>query len=258
MTAKDFQFYFDGGGEQADPTAFGMIPEAGAKAYAQQQIQDGLFSQAAETGAAAESPGLFSGIKAGGAASIPGVAAALYGGYQGNKFLKGKRLDPFAKVALAMPTAGLSLFSDKLQDMFGFGPKTTVETDKWSTLLEDPEIAKLVGPQAAQQLSTDVTEAPIRADLPGGFVGVDPRNGQFVNNAFNITRDEKYLKPEDLLLYQDLVTTIDPKKYFGTTPENRLALAQSALDSGVDEHHGTIDLRNKDAVRAKAKELGII
>lgn len=255
MPAKDFSFYFDGGAEP-DPTAFSLDPEAAAREYAKTKIQDQMLGEV--TTASAEGPGMLEGMKAGGAASLPGAAAALYGAYQGNKFLKGKRLDPFSKVALALPTAGLSLFSDKLQDAFGLGPRTTVESDKWAGLLEDPELAKLVGPEAASRLSTDVTEAPIRADLPGGFVGRDPRDNQFVNNAFNITRDEKFLKPEDLLLYQDLVTTIDPKKYFGTTHENRLALAQSALDSGVDEHHGTIDLRNKDAVRAKAKELGLI
>lgn len=276
MPPESYDFYFDDpsqdpfgitggepGWETRNPSAIPGLEQA-IQQQAQQEAMDWTGSldlaPTATTGAA--EPGLFSGIKAGGAQSIPGVAAAAYGLYQGKNFLDGKKLDPLAKVALALPTGGLSLFSDSLQDAFGLGPKTNIEESKWQDLLDStPGLAELIGPQAVKNVTTDRTEAAIDYKLPGGFIGLHPETNNWVNNAFGNTRDEGYLKPEDIMLYEDLVTSIDPKLYFGTTPENRVALATSALGTGgVREHHGTIDLDEtaKSAVQAKARELGII
>lgn len=209
----------------------------------------------------APNPGLLSGLQSGSSAALPGAAAALFGLYEANKFGSGKKLNWGEKAALALPTGGLSLFSDQLQNHFGLGPRTTVESDKWKDLLSDQDLLKLVGPGAAQQLTTDVKEAPIRQDLPGGFVGFDPKSGAFVNNAFNNTRDEGLLKPEDLLLYNSVATAIDPKKYFGASHQNRLDLASAALGAGgVREHDGTVDLNDlsKQALVNKARELKLV
>ena len=53
--------------------------------------------------------------------TVAPLAAVGHGLYTGGKFLSGDKLNTGEKLAYALPTAGLSLFSDELQGLFGSG-----------------------------------------------------------------------------------------------------------------------------------------
>jgi len=53
--------------------------------------------------------------------TVAPLAAVGHGLYTGGKFLAGDKLNTGEKLAYALPTAGLSLFSDELQGLFGSG-----------------------------------------------------------------------------------------------------------------------------------------
>lgn len=55
------------------------------------------------------------------AGTVAPLAAVGHGLYTGGKFLAGDKLNTGEKLAYALPTAGLSLFSDELQGLFGSG-----------------------------------------------------------------------------------------------------------------------------------------
>lgn len=55
------------------------------------------------------------------------AAAIAYGAKTAADFLQGEDLNTAQKLGFALPTAGLSLFSDQLQDVFGLDRETTTE-----------------------------------------------------------------------------------------------------------------------------------
>lgn len=88
---------------------------------------DGMAGMSMEgTGGLPEAPGVMNSSIMGYAAP---AAAIAYGAKTGYDFLKGNKLSTPQKLAMALPTAGLSLFSDKLQSAFGFGGKSLKEKE---------------------------------------------------------------------------------------------------------------------------------
>lgn len=66
------------------------------------------------------------------------LAAVAYGANTAYDFAKGKKLSPLQKAAMALPTAGLSLVSDRLQSALGLNHKSTKEmqAERWGALMD--------------------------------------------------------------------------------------------------------------------------
>lgn len=84
----------------------------------------GVGASSVGTGSGASASGAGAGGKLGLSSAVGTVAplaAVAHGLYTGGKFLSGDKLNTGEKLAYALPTAGLSLFSDSLQGLFGSG-----------------------------------------------------------------------------------------------------------------------------------------
>jgi len=185
-----------------------------------------------------------------------GIAAgAVTGALQvqgGLRALEGKRMSLPQKVALALPTFGLSLVWDDIKSAFG-------SKDKWKTEREDLESLQKEGVFVPENLLASMPtggrskEELIREDLAEDFVGFD-ENGNWVNNKFANSRDEKDLVGTDIVNYAAFA-----KKYsdwFERPLEERIALADRIAALGaVKEHHGTIDIDWKKVEEAEDVEL---
>lgn len=66
------------------------------------------------------------------------IAAVAYGANTAYDFARGKKLSALQKAAMALPTAGLSLVSDRLQDALGLNHKSTKEmqAERWGALMD--------------------------------------------------------------------------------------------------------------------------
>lgn len=89
----------------------------------------GPMTQAEAAGSLAGQGTLVNSLFGGPAGTLGGLAglgAGAYTGYQQatglNDFFQGDRLSTPQQIALALPTFGVSLFSDQIQDTLGFGP----------------------------------------------------------------------------------------------------------------------------------------
>jgi hypothetical protein len=85
-------------------------------------------------------------------------------------------------------------------------------------------------------------EELVDPSVPQDFIGCKP-DGTWVNNQFAATRDESYLKPEDIWGSASCFERFG-NNWLGTFSEQtRRTICQRALDAGlVREHHGTIDI----------------
>lgn len=231
--------------EEAEAPSMGDVATDVAKNVGTSVVKNQVKKKAAEqvglSGLMETAPGTA------GASFLPtlGLAAGAYTGkeqFTGLKnFAEGEDLSITQKAALALPTFGLSLFSDQLSDLFG------LSSDKWKT--EGKRIKKLRekgvdipdSPTGADKLTRGrSTDELIRKDYAADYVG-SPKQGDWVNNKFATSRDEKDLKAEDIWGYSAFAEH-DPD-WYKKSEEERRSTAQKALDSGaVDEHHGTVDI----------------
>lgn len=114
---------------------------------------DGYFAQEAAADAAGQlgGSGIGGGFGGGEVAAAPveggfsnflgtaaPIAAVAYGANTAYDFARGKKLSALQKAAMALPTAGLSLVSDRLQDALGLNHKSTKEmqAERWGALMD--------------------------------------------------------------------------------------------------------------------------
>ena len=150
---------------------------------------------------------------------------------------------------------GLGLFAHK--------PQTQVEEGRWKDLGDDgypiPDWVK-------NGVDIKAKGAGSRPDLEADFVGYAPTEGDavgfghvpsgtWVNNKFAQSRNEADLRPEDIWGYAAMPELFG-KDYMATSEANRRAISQKALDLGlVDEHHGTIDIKDTPELQDYWKSL---
>lgn len=195
---------------------------------------------------AAVAPGTVLGVPltAGGAGAVAGGA---YTGYQqatgAADFLQGNSLKTPQKVALALPTFGTSLFSDQIQDTFGLGGKDEFKTEQ-NRLNKLKEAGVLGADYPVLELQQGRSKEELtRQDLPPDFVGFDP-NGQWVNNKFAQSRNEKDLQGTDIQGFATFFENLG-KEYADAPLQTKINIAQEALNRGlVNESTGTLNVKD--------------
>jgi len=171
-----------------------------------------------------------------------GAAAGAYGAYKG---IKDK--NPLA-AGLGGAGAGLGL------NMMGYalGPYG------WAAMLAAPAAAALINKlgdkdrwKTEQSRADKLKASGINWDVPSERLTHGRSKDELIQRAlasggnvdFARTRDEKYLKPEDIWGYSAFGEKYGDKWLKGFSESQRRSIAQSALDSGaVNEHKGTIDI----------------
>jgi hypothetical protein len=163
---------------------------------------------------------------AGQAALAAPYLAVAYGAKAVYDFASGKKLDTAQKLAMALPTAGLSLVSDKLQSAFGLGPSLKEK--------RADEAAGLVGKGI-----TGYDEYYANSLKPG--MDGTLQSSMPVNTEFETSRDEKFLRPEDVW-GAPTNFSVDPN-WLGYSEDQRRQIAQQALSKGLyRESGGGIDI----------------
>lgn len=223
-----------------------------------------------------QSQGLFGmGNLATGALGAAGLGAGLYGAYQANQ----NENPLMGAVSGAGAGAGASALGTALGlsaipgigwlagggALLGLGAGLLGkigDKDRWKTeanranklaeqgIYVPPELLGSLNAQTKGRSRRELT----RADLPDDFIGRDSQ-GNWVNNKFALSRDEKDLRGEDIVNYSSFAEK-DPE-WFKKPLEERIGYAQKLLDAGVvREHHSTIDVDWKKAEKAGALGLG--
>lgn len=151
------------------------------------------------------------------------------------------------RISLGIATGGISEIARGL-GIFGGGNKWKMEGDRIQSLIDsgveipDELLAGIpTGPRSKDEL--------IRKDLPADFVGKDSE-GNWVNNKFAQSRDENDLSAEDKWGYAAFYELF-PDWLKKSEEERR----QIAAASKVSEHHGTIDINNKEELTALAGDI---
>lgn len=231
---------------------------------------DGLpiMANPAFTGAASASPGAFSlgGIGTAGNAILPVAGALGLGELLLNKRHGGRGAAQGAASGAAIGTGiapGIGTLIGALAGgglgYFGnFG-----DVDRWNT--EQGRSQDLVKkgvtgwdklastmPQLSKGRSKDELT---RKDLAPDFIGKDSQ-GNWVNNKFAQSRNEKDLRPEDIWGYSAFGETFGNDWLGKYSEDQRRQIAQKALDLGaVKEKYGSIDLGNLDELKTFAGSL---
>lgn len=132
-------------------------------------------------------------------------------------------------------TNPLNLFTKGISELFG-GPRTNIEEKRWERLKEAGfDVPKWV--DQGKQAKFDVK----REDLGKDFVGYDPQ-GNWVNNKFAHSRDEKDLTAQDLQQYAVMPETFG-SLWKGASQEARDQVANMALtDAKLRERLGTLEM----------------
>ncbi|MGA1023208.1 MAG: hypothetical protein ACO3S8_00720 [Aquiluna sp.] len=155
-------------------------------------------------------------------------------------------MNPFTAPAAAWSVArrqlGLSKDWDPLdwgaraaRELFG-GSRTNIESKRWERLKEAGfDVPKWV--DQGKQAKFDVE----RKDLGEDFVGYDPQ-GNWVNNKFAKSRDEKDLTAQDLQQYAVMPETFG-SLWQGASQEARDQVANMAItDAKIRERLGTLEM----------------
>lgn len=162
--------------------------------------------------------------------AIP-AAAIAYGGKAVYDFAKGKKLDPVQKAAMAIPTAGASLFSDKLQKKFGIGQNRT-------------------GKNQEKKLSELVESGLIPKNMPGVSEGIIQDKGHGDKELYS-----GKMKGKDVWGVSGMYDTFKGD-WLGKYSENqRERIAQRLLDERLlDSKDGLTRVTNEERARQIAEE----
>lgn len=129
-------------------------------------------------------------------------------------------------------------------------PQTQVEEKRWGKLRDAGfEIPAWV------KDGTDIKDPNAGYDdkLAADHIGTTDQGWN--NNQFAQSRDEKDLRPEDLLGYASPVETFGTS-WTGADEGTRKTILQNALNAGaVDEHHGTVDINWSPELKQSAMDL---
>lgn len=140
-----------------------------------------------------------------------------------------------------------------LGSLFG-RPKTQVEEQRWGKLRDAGIVSEDQMPGWVQE-GKDVKGSQYRSDLPADFIGFDD-SGEWVNNKFAKSRDEKDLVGRELTGYSEFAKKFGPDWLNTFSEQQRNDIADLYAKSGaVDEHHGTIDLVDEKVDQQKLQEL---
>lgn len=182
------------------------------------------------------------------AATAAPAAAVVHGAATAAKFAQGGKLSDVEKAAYALPTAGLSLFSDSLQKKFKIGQPSGDEImqDRINSLLENdialPEFAQR-GP-SEYGLSKEQLVDRESAQL---------EDGEWGNATFAETRNEADLEPEDVWGGLPMFEMYGDDWLGDMTAKQRWEASQALLDNGlIREDRGQLWIDDPEAARAIA------
>lgn len=246
-------FGMGNGGAAAAPAAATSATSAPAAAALAAPSTPSLISATpmSASAAPAATPGLFSL-----SSMLPAAGVAAIGAYTANKgmdaYKKGQGKGLLGGLKAGIKEAGPLSFVPVLGQLpwaAGAVGGLLGDGDKWKT--EKRKLSKLKdqGVYLPDNLLSSMPKGGrsrdelINKTLASDFIGRDSQ-GNWVNNAFASTRDEKFLRPEDIVNYSAFAER-DPS-WFKKPLDQRLAEAKRYLDAGaVKEEKGTIKLNDK-------------
>ncbi len=159
------------------------------------------------------------------------AAAIAYGGKAVYDFAKGKKLDPVQKAAMAIPTAGASLFSDKIQKKFGIGQNRT-------------------GKNQQNKLDELVKSGLIPKTMPGVSEGIIQDKGHGDKQLYS-----GKLKGKDVWGVSGMFDTFKEDWLNKYSEDQRERISQRLLDERLlDSKDGLTRITNQDRARAIAQE----
>lgn len=227
-----------GGANAATGTTASSLSSAGPAPVGSAALADGsagtLLADGSVVGSGTvpESTGLFSSGSLGSIAQTAApIAAIAYGLNAGKDFLSGDKLNWGQKAALALPTAGLSLFSDQLQSAFGIGQPSTKEVQQgnWGNL--------------AGQVTADSPTAQYIANYQKEI-----ENPSWKQNG---TEPKKFEDMQGLDLTPGLAffQTAGNEWLEGLSEQERINIAQGSKDKGfIESKKGDIVATNPDGI----------
>jgi hypothetical protein len=214
----------------------------------------GAATQTGTSGAASQTGGLTAAGKAL-APFAPYVGAAIGTAmvYQGVKDLISDKKPKGAwgkasRIQTAISSGGLSEIA-RITGLFGDSDKWKTEGDRINKLRESGVDIPDALAGAAFLTAGRSKEELIRSDLAADFVGKD-EEGVWVNNKFADSRNEDDLTAYDKWGYAAFYEMFPD--WLQKSEQERFEIANAAK---VSEHHGTMDITNKDELTAFAEQL---
>lgn len=198
----------------------------------------------------------------GGGVGPAGIVAGAYTGYQQAKGVKdavnGKKLSAQEQAALALPTFGGSLVWNHTPWANHKSTKE-IQDERFANLSKQGlagynDYATMRRAKEADATKRYGNNAGYRPDLAPDYVGFDPE-GNFVNNKFAKSRDEKDLHEENTV-GQDFNWEEDPNWATAYDKAQRREIQRQYIAKGlIREHQGTYDLIDKEAARAIREDV---
>jgi len=204
------------------------------------------------------------------ASYVPPLAAVAYGGKTAYDFAKGDRLSTPQKLAMALPTAGLSLVSDKIQDATGLSHKSTKDyqrerldkvkknTKGWGKMLEQGRATAEAnnntwqdGKYAGQKWSWDKALDLAKED-PTHFQGVLGNAEVFGDDYFSLN-DSQQKDLVSRLIKEDAYVSDKGDILIHKDKQNRARELFSEVSSGGIKDNGRVPSRKEEF-----EEAGII
>lgn len=165
---------------------------------------------------------------AGYAAPIAGIA---YGANAAKDFVSGDKLSTTQKLAMALPTAGLSLFSDKLQSAFGLGGKSL------------------------KQKSKERSDKLVKSGVMTHFDG-QRESGQVSDPSKAGVKNARGLNAYDVWGANDIYDLLGNDWLGRTTEEQRRTIAQKSTDQDLWRHtKGEARITDKDKFKQLYDEV---
>lgn len=247
-----------------NPSVAATATQAGTQAVAQGGTQ-AATQAATQAGANASTLATSSGSSAlgalGTAAAVLGAAKGSYDLYQGLKEKQGAKSTAMSGAAAGAAIGSLipgvgTLVGAAVGALIGAAggalrppPKTQVEDKRWRALAR----RGFDVPQWVKE-GIDIKDSGFRQDLSTDFVGYDDK-GQWVNNKFAKSRDEKDLTGQDVSQYAVMPETFG-SLWSGATPEAKQQVSDLAImKAKLREHHGTLDINWDPSTKRIAQDI---